>query len=830
MSVSGEETRTLGDIERETRSAERNRSRVEESIRHYFGALAYTRGDALECLVVLVMSKLPPTASPGHAIAAARGLLDSWLRKLTVARVFGQTVTSEMCRAALITIDVGQHWPAALLTDDPPAEFITAFHDALPIALPVERGLPMPAQSFKAWEGARRGPPSQSQSRTQWRRAAVFGLTLVTTAVATYTMARVFSPGGISAIEYGLMVLFVLNFFWIALTMWTGVLGLIARVTGRLPDGLRWPEGAGELPRTAVLIPAYNEDPVRIFSAVTAIYKSLRATGQLAAFDFFVLSDSTQASAWVAEEILWDETRRRLRATGRLFYRRRFDNTARKAGNIAEFCARWGGHYEAMLVLDADSLMEGETIVQMVRVMGANPHVGLLQTIPQLINKNTLFARAQQFAGRVYGPVLASGLAEWYGGDANYWGHNALIRVRAFADHAGMPIIAGRPPFGGHILSHDFVEAALMRRAGWGVYLLPQLGGSFEESPPSLIDHAQRDRRWCQGNLQHLAVIGAAGLHPLSRFHLATGIMSYLASPLWLGFIVVGILAALQAKFELPQYFFPNRTPYPVWHVIDPELAITLFSFTLAVLLAPKLLGWLALALRPPEAARFGGRVRAFANVLLETLYSALIAPVQMLFQSRFVFDVLLGRDSGWKSQTRDEHGLTFAEAWQRHKHHCAAGVVLAVAAYAVNPSLLAWMTPALAGMVLAAPVSYFGSRLNIGLAAKARRWLLIPEEVQEPEILRRAVKAAAQMPPVPDTGLSAVVHDNRIGNLHLALLSQYAPVQASDLMAIAHYRAHNLARRESLDDAFDQRLQVGALADRQTVRKLRRERGKFRE
>ena len=815
--------------EREMRISKRNQARVEEAIRNYFAALAYTSGQDLERLVALVTSRLPATASPGHAVAAARGLLDSWLRKLTIAHVKGPTVTLEMCRAALIAIDVGKHWPTALLTDGPATEFLTAFYVALPIALPPKCGLSMPRQSFKAWGKA--SPRAAAQkSYAVWRRCVMFALTFATTSVATYTMARVFSPGGISAIEGVLMVLFALNFFWIALTMWTGLLGLIARVRGRLPDGLQWPAPEIELPRTAVLIPAYNEDPVRIFSAVTAIYKSLRATGHLAAFDFFVLSDSTQAAAWIAEEILWDQTRRRLRATGRLFYRRRFENTARKAGNIAEFCERWGGHYEAMLVLDADSLMEGETIVQMVRVLAANPHVGLLQTIPQLINKNTLFARAQQFAGRVYGPVLASGLAEWYGGDANYWGHNALIRVRAFADHAGMPTIDGRPPFGGHILSHDFVEAALMRRAGWGVYLLPQLGGSFEESPPSLLDHAQRDRRWCQGNLQHLAVIGAAGLHPLSRFHLATGIMAYLASPLWLGFIVVGILAALQTKFELPQYFFPNRTPYPVWQVIDSELAINLFGATLAVLLAPKFFGWLAIAVRPREAALFGGRGRALLNVAIETLFSALLAPVQMLFQSRFVFDVLLGRDSGWKTQARDEHGIPFKAAWQRHKHHCATGLVLAIAAYTVNPWLLAWMMPALVGMMLAAPVSYVSSRLNIGLAAKTWRWLLIPEEVQEPEILRRAVRAAAQMPAAINTGLTAVIHDNRIGNLHLALLSQYAPALASDAMAIAHYRAHNLGRRETLDDAFDQRLQVGALADRQTVRKLRRERGKFRE
>jgi membrane glycosyltransferase len=507
-----------------------------------------------------------------------------------------------------------------------------------------------------------------------------------------------------------------------------------------------------------------------------------------------------------------------------LFYRRRFDNTARKAGNLAEFCQRWGGQYEAMLVLDADSLMEGRTIVEMTRIMAANPAVGLLQTVPLLINRNTLFARAQQFASRVYGPVLATGLAAWHGGDGNYWGHNALLRVRAFAAHAGMPTLPGRPPFGGHILSHDFVEAALLRRAGWGVFMLPELAGSFEESPPSLLDHAQRDRRWCQGNLQHMAVIGGAGLHPMSRFHLLTGIMSYLASPLWFGFIVVGILAALQTRFELPQYFFPNRTPYPVWHVIDPALALRLLETTMAVLLAPKLFGWIAIARRPALAARFGGAWRALLNVLYETVVSALTAPVQMLFQSRFVLDVLLGRDSGWKTQTRDDLGLSIKEAWQRHRHHATAGLLLGIAAFAVSPALLGWMAPALAGMLGAAGVSYVGSRLHLGLAARRAGLLLIPEEITAPEIANRAETAHAEISaPALNSGLAAVVTDNCIGALHLALLSQYAPQGVSELMALAHYRAHHMPPTATLPVIIEPRLHAAALANAQTIVRLRR-------
>lgn len=395
-----------------------------------------------------------------------------------------------------------------------------------------------------------------------WRRLLVLGAAGALTAAALAALARVFAPGGISAIEYVLMALFAANFGWISLAFWSALAGFCVVLAGR-----RGAAAGGPLPRdrpldarVAVLMPTYNEDPQRVFAAVETVYREVEATGELGNFEFFVLSDTTDADTWIAEETAWHATCRRLAATGRLFYRRRYANTERKAGNIADFCRRWGGRYEFMLVLDADSVMSGGTVMQLARRIAANPGIGILQTVPGLVNRHTLFARAQQFATALYGPVLASGYAWWFGPDSNYWGHNAIIRVSAFAAHAGMPVLPGAPPFGGHILSHDFIEAALMRRAGWRVWLLPELAGSYEESPPSLLDHAQRDRRWCQGNLQHAAIIGAAGLHPLSRFHLLNGIMSYVASPLWFLFIVTGLFAAVQAKFELPVYFFPERS------------------------------------------------------------------------------------------------------------------------------------------------------------------------------------------------------------------------------------------------------------------------------
>jgi len=209
------------------------------------------------------------------------------------------------------------------------------------------------------------------------------------------------------------------------------------------------------------------------------------------------------------------------------------------------------------------------------------------------------------------------------------------------------PSLRGRKPFGGHILSHDFVEAALMRRAGWAIYMAPSLGGSFEEVPPSILDFAARDRRWCQGNLQHIAVLPARGLHWVSRLHLMTGIGSYLTAPLWLVFLVLGLLISLQAHFVRPEYFPKGFSLFPTWPAQDPVLAAWVFAATMGLLIVPKLLAYLVLISQRKERVLFGGRIRVLAGILVETVLAAMIAPSMMIFQSGAVAEILFGRDAG---------------------------------------------------------------------------------------------------------------------------------------------------------------------------------------
>lgn len=602
-------------------------------------------------------------------------------------------------------------------------------------AMPPEAPLQMPEQSLRRWSKAERRRPVRRASTPWLQRLFVFGGAAALTAYGAYEMYQVVSVSRTTLLQYGLLLLFTLNFSWIALAFTSALLGFFALLPRWRPPALP----AALAARTAVIMPVYNEATARTFAALEAIRESIEATGHGPSFDYFILSDSTDPDAWIAEERAFLALRDKLGPRARLYYRHRPKNHHRKAGNIADWVIRWGGAYEHMIVLDADSLMEGECVVRLAAAMEADPDAGIIQTLPLIINRNTLFARVQQFAAKVYGPVIAAGLSAWMGRDGNYWGHNAIIRTRAFADHCGLPNLSGKPPLGGHILSHDFVEAALMRRAGWSVTMLPRLSGSYEESPPSLIDLSSRDRRWCQGNLQHVRVIGARGLKLATRQHFATGIMSYLASPLWLLQLVVGIALVLQTTYIRPEYFSRDFHLFPVWPRFDAERALALFAVTMAILLAPKLFGLLLMLASREGRRACGGTIRLVLSALIEVLLSALMAPILMLIQSGSVFQILLGRDTGWQPQRRDDGSIALRDIVHRHLWHTILGAVTGVSAFLIATSLFLWMSPTILGLILAIPLSWLSGQLGAGLVLKRLGLLVTPEEANPPAIARRA-------------------------------------------------------------------------------------------
>ncbi|MFN3523219.1 MAG: glucans biosynthesis glucosyltransferase MdoH [Phenylobacterium sp.] len=590
--------------------------------------------------------------------------------------------------------------------------------------MPPRTPLAMPVQDLSA-KAPRSAAGARLMAGVAWRRAVLLGTTLALTLVGCAVMARLLGPGGFGPVDAAALGLFAVLFAWVAFAFVSAVAGFVLmwRDAGLEP----WRPQPVIFTRTALLLPTYNEDPGRILAAVQAIHEELQAKGVAELYDIFVLSDTRDAAVAEAEVTGVMRLRLRLDAAERIFYRRRPLNLDRKAGNIADWVKAHGGAYESMIILDADSLMGADTIIRLTAAMEREPQTGLIQTLPTIIGAQTLFARVQQFAGRLYGPIIALGQDWWSGAEGNYWGHNAIIRTRAFAACAGLPHVENAGPFSGHIMSHDFVEAALLRRGGWAVRMAAGLGGSYEESPPSLIDMAVRDRRWCQGNLQHSAILGAGGLHWVSRLHLARGVLAYLTAPLWLGFLLLGGLVwAEQARAS---------------GAAGHGAAAWLFGATMGLLLAPKVLGALAVARGALARRACGGGARLALGVLAENLASALAAPVMMLMHSRAVFDVLRGRDAGWATQQRDDGRLSLRTAWARHRVHTGLGFAAGAGAWLLDPAFFAWSSPIVLGLVFSIPLSMLSSRGDLGRACREAGLFLTPEETTPPEI---AVRAAA--------------------------------------------------------------------------------------
>jgi membrane glycosyltransferase len=577
-------------------------------------------------------------------------------------------------------------------------------------ALPPEAPLAMPEQSFA------RGPacasaPATSPGGIEIRRGALIFATAVLTLCASSAMAGVALPNGINAREFALLLLFVPLFAWIAFSFASALVGFLSLLTGGAHESLRLAEGGAPRRRTAILMPIHNEDVAAVMSRVRRMAASVAETGHGEAFDFFILSDTTEPLIRRAEQAAW--TRLRAEAALPVYYRLRPENIGRKPGNIAEWIQRFGGGYENMLVLDADSLMSGETIVRLAVTMERAPGVGLIQTLPVVAGCRTLFARWQQFAARLYSPVSSAGLLWWSGAEASFWGHNAIVRVRAFAESCALPSLSGPPPLGGAIMSHDLVEAAMLRRRGWACHMV-EAEGSFEEFPPTTIDHSIRDRRWCQGNLQHLRLLGARGFHWISRLQLLMGGSAYLTSPLWLLLLAAGVMQ--QAEEGGRGIWFER--PDASW----------VFAITLLLLFGPKLMAVAWALIDPRRRAAFGGAERILASVVIELPLAMLMAPMAMMTQVIMLFDILRGRSSGWSAQRRDTARLRLGEALRFYRAHMIVGGLL-LAAAAMAEHQLAWVAPVALGLLGAPLLAMLTSRRDLGLAFARDGLFVTPEE-----------------------------------------------------------------------------------------------------
>jgi membrane glycosyltransferase len=623
-------------------------------------------------------------------------------------------------------------WPQSetMNLDDVPAATAATAATAPPI-----RRLPMPARPwfglwrgllFALWPGMRFPAaalgPAPWQAAAQRRRRVLLAL-VAGLAAAALLLQRPGAAQPLSAAWASQALLVTLLLAWVGAGFVTALMGAWVLLRGDAHGiALREPRAPiDRAARTAVVMPICNENVATVFAGLRATCESLAATGTLSLFDFYVLSDTPDPRLRAAELQAWQRLRDALGdnpvlAGGRLFYRWRRRRVRRKAGNVADFCRRWGANYRYMVVLDADSIMHGDTLVALVRLMEQHPRAGIVQTLPQGFGHHTLHARLQQFANRVTGRLFALGMAYWQLGEAHYWGHNAILRVAPFMQHCALAPLPGRGGLAGEILSHDFVEAALMRRAGFEVWLAPQLQGSWEQHPGNLLEELQRDRRWCQGNLQNARLLAEPGLRPVHRAMLAVGALSYAVAPLWLGFVVLGL-----------------------WSGLFGTTSSALWALTLLLLLLPRLLGVLAVLLRR-EQAGFGGSLRLWGGALLEALLSALQAPLRMLAHSLFVVGALTGLRLDWKSPAREAAALAWRDALRR------VGM-LALPALALALLLLAWrghdarsphLAPLLLPLLLAVPLAVWTSAPRPGRALRRAGLLAVPEERQPPRALKR--------------------------------------------------------------------------------------------
>ncbi len=555
-----------------------------------------------------------------------------------------------------------------------------------------------------------------------WRRRLMVFLNIVTYAGLLFAAGQIMSAGGWTVVDILMFACMAVSLPWAVLGFWNAVVGLWLRLAVRDPLKVVAPyAAAGEEATplqgsTAILMTLRNEDPTRALSRLKTIKRSLDETSEGAHFDYFVLSDTTDAKVAAKEEQLIEAWRAVAGLESRIVYRRRQENTGFKAGNVRDFCSRWGQHYELMLMLDADSLMSGETIVSMARMMQAHPRIGILQSLVVGTPSESAFARVFQFGMRHGMRTYTMGQAWWAADCGPFWGHNALVRVKPFYDSCALPEVSGQGPFAGHVLSHDQVEATLMRRAGFEVQVLPVEAGSWEDNPPTLVDYIKREQRWCQGNLQYMHLMPLLkGLQPMSRFQLVWAILMFVSLPAGVLFTVLLPFAAYEAQ---------SMEAYPV------TLTIAFYLTYLTMSLMPKLAGFVDVALTPGETKRYGGGVRFALGALIELAVSFLQGAVTTTRTTLFMAALMLtGRSVKWGGQDRDVHGVRWQTAVSQFWPQTVLGFALIVALAVISPIVLLWSLPLIVGYALAIPYAVLSASPSLGKVMTSSGLCGVPED-----------------------------------------------------------------------------------------------------
>ncbi|MEP0941309.1 MAG: glucans biosynthesis glucosyltransferase MdoH [Rhizobiaceae bacterium] len=574
--------------------------------------------------------------------------------------------------------------------------------------MPASAPLQMPLQDFSKPHldpQAPRQNPLEPIAGTALFRLATFLPAIATSLVLFVIIMDWFRRDGFTDVEIAMMVMVAFTSFWIALSVASSTIGLFFARRNEAAD----PSTNEDAMDVALLIPVYNEDPDAVFARLTAMRDDLTRSKSHHRFGIFMLSDTRDDSIAFRESVLIDQINHQSGNSIPVYYRRRAENIERKTGNIRDWVETWGADWQAFVTLDADSLMSAGAIIRLADELASQKLAGLIQTVPRLVGANSVFSRVQQFANNVYGGALARGLDRWSGHEGNYWGHNAIIRTRAFAACAGLPVLRGRGALGGTIKSHDFVEAALLRRAGWSVRLLPEITETYEETPQTIIDYVLRDRRWCQGNLQHLRLLFSAGFKGASRFHMLQGAMAYIASVVWFALLVVWALMGRGREDSVFRYFAETNPLFPQWPEIDTVSRMVVLGFMLGLLLIPKLFGMALTVLDDPSLKKMGGPRRFFANAFCEITLSFILAPILMVQHVSAVVRTALGLDVGWSPQNRSGSAYGWAMLVRFHWLETVVGWLLMAGIGAGLVTL--WLAPIAVSLGFAVLISHWSSK-----------------------------------------------------------------------------------------------------------------------
>lgn len=560
-------------------------------------------------------------------------------------------------------------------------------------------------------------------------RRLIFAVLSLTTAVLMlYLVNQALASNTPLLLRILMLALFALTLPWMVVGFWNAIIGLIPCQCSKDPASLVLPSSMktnGNEPlthSTAILLCIRNESPARLIRNLNVMLRGL-ASDQLAGFfHIYVLSDTNDEGIAKEEHDCFGAMRAEWSKTIPITYRCRTNNAGYKAGNIADFCGRWGKDHDFALVLDADSFMASSAIVRLVRMMQANPQLGILQGLVIGLPSSSAFTRLFQYGMRLGMRSYTMGSAWWQADCGPYWGHNALIRLAPFIAHCELPSLRSRSGLPKPILSHDLIEAILMRRAGYEVRIYPSEDASWEENPPTLTEYIRRDLRWCEGNLQYLHILTLKNLQPVSRIQLILAIAMFFGSPAWIALIfsctlAIGVSAA------------PST-------LVNPNYFSTLLVVTLIMWYLPKIAGALDVVLRKSESRRFGGRWRFCISLMLELFFSLLMTPITWLNHTIFIIGLAFGKKGGWTGQTREDHSVSIANAFQQFWPHTLIGIGLASLLYFTHPATLWYGMLFFGGLLFSIPLVVLTSQAWLGRWMIDRQLLALPEEITPPAVL----------------------------------------------------------------------------------------------